>query len=59
MPPKRKAIKVEQGQDAELVALKAENAELKAEVSKLRDAKRKRDAEDDAPVKWYSPWVQP
>ena len=55
MPPKRKAIKVEPGQDAELVALKAENAELKAEVSELRDAKRKRDAEDDAPVKWYTP----
>ena len=59
MPPKRKAIKVEPGQDAELVALKAENAELKAEVSELRDAKRKRDAEDDAPVKWYSPGYSP
>ena len=59
MPPKRKAIKVEPGQDAELVALKAENAELKAEVSELRDAKRKRDAEDDAPVKWYSPGCSP
>jgi adenylyltransferase/sulfurtransferase len=59
MPPKRKAIKVEPGQDAELVALKAENAELKAEVSELRDAKRKRDAEDDAPVKWYTPGYSP
>ena len=59
MPPKRKAINVEPGQDAELVALKAENAELKAEVSELRDAKRKRDAEDDAPVKWYSPGYSP
>ena len=59
MPPKRKAIKVEPGQNAELVALKAENAELKAEVSELRDAKRKRDAEDDAPVKWYSPGCSP
>jgi len=59
MPPKRKAINIEPGQDAELVALKAENAELKAEVSELRDAKRKRDAEDDAPVKWYSPGYSP
>ena len=59
MPPKRKAINVEPGQDAELLALKAENAELKAEVSELRDAKRKRDAEDDAPVKWYSPGYSP
>jgi adenylyltransferase/sulfurtransferase len=59
MPPKRKAITVEPGQDAELVALKAENAELKAEVSELRDAKRKRDAEDDAPVKWYTPGCSP
>ena len=59
MPPKRKAINIEPGQNAELVALKAENAELKAEVSELRDAKRKRDAEDDAPVKWYSPGYSP
>ena len=59
MPPKRKAINIEPGQDAELVALKAENAELKAEVSELRDAKRKRDAEDDAPVKWYTPGYSP
>ena len=59
MPPKRKAINVEAGQNAELVALKAENAELKAEVSELRDAKRKRDAEDDAPVKWYTPGYSP
>ena len=59
MPPKRKAINVEAGQNAELVALKAENAELKAEVSELRDAKRKRDAEDDAPVKWYTPGYTP
>lgn len=59
MPPKRKAINIEPGQNAELVALKAENAELKAEVSELRDAKRKRDAEDDAPVKWYTPGYSP
>ena len=59
MPPKRKVINVEAGQNAELVALKAENAELKAEVSELRDAKRKRDAEDDAPVKWYTPGYTP